>query len=104
MKKEIIEDIVVLVLNLIVLAGITTVNVFYENIQVGNIYITYTSIVAALALIALLVLRNNSKLTLSLNIARIDLARLITILTFSSKTLRDRLSPWTFESTNILNI
>lgn len=83
MKKEIIEDIVVLVLNLIVLIGITTVNVFYENIQVGNIYVTYTSIIAALALIVLLILRNNSKLTLALNIARIDTARLITILTFN---------------------
>ena len=83
MRKEIIEDIVVLLLNLVVLLGITTVNIFYANIQVGNIYVTYTSIIAGLALIVLLILRNNSKLSLSLNIARIDMIRLITILTFN---------------------
>ncbi|MGL5020618.1 MAG: hypothetical protein ACRC5R_01130, partial [Mycoplasmatales bacterium] len=61
----------------------TTTNLFYEKIEIGNLYITYTSIIGAVLLIVLLILKNNNKASLVLNITRIDKERLITILVFN---------------------
>ena len=61
MKKEIRSDILLLVLNLVAIFFIVNTGIFSVQIPVGNFYIYLSSLVAAILIVVLVMLKNNYK-------------------------------------------
>lgn len=82
MKKELINTLFILTLNVITILLLAYENVFSNTIAVGNAYITYNTILAIMLFIVLVVVKSNLKVALITNISRLSFERTMTLFVF----------------------
>lgn len=82
MRKELINTLFILALNIITILFLAYENVFSNTIAVGSAYITYNTILAIIFFIVLVVVKSNLRVALITNISRLSFERTITLFVF----------------------
>lgn len=82
MNKIYIKDLLVLIMTITIMILVVSTNLFTGVLNIGNYYLTYASILAAILYLILISFKNNEKLVLVLDVQRMDVQRLVTLLVY----------------------